>query len=256
MNLISISIVEEARLLHCTALGHWTGHWTARLHDRYNNNSRQSRRTKISGRDREKRVGGGGGFLFDWIPTHTYTTTAAGAAAASAELNFFLVVVSARLVQTESHQKCKWMRTRGRENKKKGTTCKKKTNNNNNKKKPKSTNLWTAAGTEQQQQQTRDFCWLIIPLCSILVYFKSWENKSQQEWKKKKRDGQQSESWSCSHKDDREERMTGRSERRLRPDHAWFPKTLFFSFFFLFIFFSPPQSYYRNARGLIRWPRL
>ena len=56
--------------------------------------------------------------------------------------------------------------------------------------------------------------------------------------KKKKRDGQQSESWSCSHKDDREERMTGRSERRLRPDHAWFPKTLFFSFFF-YLFFSP-----------------
>lgn len=38
--------------------------------------------------------------------------------------------------------------------------------------------------------------------------------------------------------------MTGRRERRLRPDHAWFPKTLFFSLFFLlfylFLFFFPP----------------
>lgn len=40
-----ISIVEM--LKHYTPpLVRWTGHWTARLHDRYNNNSRQSRRTR------------------------------------------------------------------------------------------------------------------------------------------------------------------------------------------------------------------
>lgn len=52
--------------------------------------------------------------MFDWITTQEPRVVAAAAAAASAELNFFLVVVSARLVQTESDQKCKWMRTRGR----------------------------------------------------------------------------------------------------------------------------------------------